>query len=848
MTSFGRAPSRLVRRFGGGAVVAALLVPAVPAGPADATSTSGAATRSAHFIRPALIPFLRHDVPIPRRPRTSSSNLTTSDGTQPALVAAPPAGAAKSTWQVTYTGFDAASNLQGPQAQAAFQAAVNIWSQIVSSPLPIKVDASFTPLPYPVLGSAGSSADYSGAGVGDGRSFYSSALADAISGTDQSTLYSNAPPSDITAQFSSSPSASFYFGTDGAPPAGTVDFESVVLHELGHGVGFAGSMQVDAGAGSYSTPYPERFDRFTYDAPTAGTTLLSRPSGSTALAGVLQSQSVYWGGTNGVADNGGARPRMFAPSTWQPGSSYSHLDEATYGVGNANSLMTPSISASEVIHSPGPIAVGILDDEGWQAGLPTATAPAAPSGVTAVAGDSDASVLWNRPYDGGSAITRYAVTSNPAGGTCTTAGPTGCTVGGLTNGTAYTFRVTATNAVGTSAASSPSNAVTPAPPVTSTFVRVTPTRLLDTRSGLGAPKAKVGAGQSIALQVTGRSTAQGTIPAGATAVVLNVTAVNNSTVTNIRVYPSGAATVPTVSNINTTGANQVVPDLVTTAIGSGGKASLFNAAGSTDLLADIAGYYVPSGGVRYQPLAPTRVLDTRYAIGVPSAGAVGARQFRDLHVAGSGTSVPPTATAAVLNVTGTQPTATTNIRLYPTPAGGTAVPTVSNLNLTSGETAANLVTVAVGDAGNIRLYNAAGTVQLIADLAGYYDATAPGVFVAINPTRFLDTRNGTGAPAAPVGQGASVDLQATGTGGVPSYALAAALTLTGTNSTTSTVVRAYPSTADTVPTISNLNLAENDTRANAGIIRLGTTGGIRLYNGAGTVNLLTDLAGYFITG
>jgi hypothetical protein len=845
MTSCSRSPGRLVRRFGGAAVVTALLVPAVPAGPADATSTIRAAARSAHFIRPALIPFVRHDVPIPRRPRTGSSNLTTSERTQPALVAAPPAGAVKSTWQVTYTGFDAASNPQGPQARAAFQAAVNIWSQIVSSPLPIKVDASFTPLPYPVLGSAGSSADYSG--VGDGRSFYSSALADAISGTDQSTLYSGAPASDITAQFSSAPSASFYFGTDGAPPAGTVDFESVVLHELGHGVGFAGSMQVGGGAGSYWTPYPERFDRFTYDAPTAGTTLLSRPSGSTALAGVLQSQSVYWGGTNGVADNGGARPRMFAPSTWQPGSSYSHLDEATYGVGNANSLMTPSISASEVIHSPGPIAVGILGDEGWQAALPPPTAPAAPAGVTAVAGDSDAGVFWNRPYDGGSAITGYAVTSSPGGSTCTTSGTTSCTVSGLTNGTSYTFRVTATNAVGTSAASSPSSAVTPASPVTSTFVPVTPTRMLDTRSGLGAPKAKVDAGQSIALQITGRSTPQGTVPANATAVVMTVTAVNNSTVTNVRVYPSGAATVPTISNLNTTGANQTVPDLVTTALGSGGKASLFNAAGTTDLLADIAGYYVQSGGVRYQPLVPTRVLDTRYAIGVPSAGAVGAGQFRDLHVAGSGTSVPASATAVVLNVTGTQPTTTTNVRLYPT-ASGTAVPTVSNLNLTSGKTAANLVTVAVGNAGSIRLYNTAGTVQLIADLAGYYDTTAPGVFVAITPTRFLDTRNGNGAPAAPVGQGMSVDLQVTGSRGIPSNALATVLTLTGTNSTTSTVVRAYPSTADTVPTISNLNLTDNDTRANAGIIKIGTSGSIRLYNGAGTVNLLADLAGYFITG
>ncbi|MFN8040870.1 MAG: fibronectin type III domain-containing protein [Acidimicrobiales bacterium] len=93
-----------------------------------------------------------------------------------------------------------------------------------------------------------------------------------------------------------------------------------------------------------------------------------------------------------------------------------------------------------------------------------ATTPGAPIGVAAVAGNQAATVTWTAPTsNGGSPITGYTVTSNPAGKTCSwTTGPLTCVVSGLTNGTAYTFTVTATNIAGTSAASSTSPAVVPA--------------------------------------------------------------------------------------------------------------------------------------------------------------------------------------------------------------------------------------------------------------------------------------------------------------------------------------------------------------------------------------------------
>lgn len=91
-----------------------------------------------------------------------------------------------------------------------------------------------------------------------------------------------------------------------------------------------------------------------------------------------------------------------------------------------------------------------------------ATAPAAPSGVTATSGDGKATVAWAAPADGGSPITGYTVTASPGGKQVTVAGSaTTATITGLTNGTPYTFTVTAANAVGTSPVSAQSSPVTP---------------------------------------------------------------------------------------------------------------------------------------------------------------------------------------------------------------------------------------------------------------------------------------------------------------------------------------------------------------------------------------------------
>lgn len=117
------------------------------------------------------------------------------------------------------------------------------------------------------------------------------------------------------------------------------------------------------------------------------------------------------------------------------------------------------------------------------------------------------------------------------------------------------------------------------------FDGVTPVRILDTRKGLGAPEAPLGPEQSLEVLVAG---ANG-IPAEATSVVMNVTAVGASTATHLTVWPTGE-TRPNASNLNPSNANPA-PNLVTVAIGTDGRVSIFNKSGSVHVIADVVGYY-----------------------------------------------------------------------------------------------------------------------------------------------------------------------------------------------------------------------------------------------------------------
>jgi hypothetical protein len=79
--------------------------------------------------------------------------------------------------------------------------------------------------------------------------------------------------------------------------------------------------------------------------------------------------------------------------------------------------------------------------------------------------------------------------------------------------------------------------------------------------------------------------------------------------------------------------------------------------------------------------------------------------------------VPVHATAVVLNVTAVAASANTNIAVYP---DGTSRPTASSVNVAAGQTVPNLVVAKIGSGGRVRLSNHAGSVDLVADVTGYY--------------------------------------------------------------------------------------------------------------------------------
>ncbi|KAB2935822.1 MAG: hypothetical protein F9K25_02540 [Candidatus Contendobacter sp.] len=247
------------------------------------------------------------------------------------------------------------------QPKAAFSYAANLWASQLQSPAPITIDACWANnLPAGVLGHGGANnfiRNFSGAPVTN--TWYAVPVANALHGSDLDPAQS-----DIYSAYSST--FNWYFGTDGNTPPGQVDFASVVLHEITHGLGFLGSMQVSGGQGSWGlgTPYPIIYDLFTENG--SGQKLLNTalfPNPSAVLATQLTSNDLYFDGANANAGNGGARVPLYAPATWSPGSSYAHLAESYNNTPNA--LMTYSLPSGESTHSPGPVTLGLLKDTGW---------------------------------------------------------------------------------------------------------------------------------------------------------------------------------------------------------------------------------------------------------------------------------------------------------------------------------------------------------------------------------------------------------------------------------------------------------------------------------------------------
>jgi len=376
---------------------------------------------------------------------------------------------------------------------------------------------------------------------------------------------------------------------------------------------------------------------------------------------------------------------------------------------------------------------------------------------------------------------------------------------------------------------------------TNRYVPVTPTRVLDTRVGVGAPVGPVAPGASLLLRIVGSAAP---VPAGATAVVLNLTVTEPQGPTFVTVHPDGEA-LPTASSLNIDYAGQTVANLVTARLG-GGAVRIYSQT-AAHLVADVAGYYVPSNstaGGRFVPTTPTRLLDTRSGPG--RTGALGAGDALDLDV-GRAAGLPADAAAVVLNLTATEPAAAGFLSVTPK---GAPLGRVSNLNIARpGQTIANQVIVPLQN-GVITVFAAVPT-HVVVDLGGWYTgpssgSSTDGLFVPLSPGRLLDTRDATNSPRLGMKPAPddTIDVTAGGRLGAPSSGVAAVVINATATATDAAGFLTLFAAGLGRPLASNLNTdAPGQTVPNHAVVPV-SSAGVSYYTSSGA-HLIVDLAGYF---
>lgn len=436
------------------------------------------------------------------------------------------------------------------------------------------------------------------------------------------------------------------------------------------------------------------------------------------------------------------------------------------------------------------------------------------------------------------------------------------------------FLVAGVLAHGTLAQAAPSTttAATPASSSASAYFPITPQRLEDTRTD----GKTLSGGGTIDVQVAGGSTG---VPGAATAVVLNVTSVDNAGAGFLQAYPKGGSTA--ASAVNYYYANQLTQNLVTVPVDSGtGMITIFSSQ-HDDVVVDEFGYYgAPPGSStagQYGALPPSRICDTRGGSnpGCPGATTQQTGSVLHLQVAGNG-GVPATGVAAVVfNLTVADDTAAGFVQAY---AHGTTRPTsplTSNVNYNGASTQfagdpcpgnpggspagcqiiANRVIVPVDATGGVDLFTNHGPADIIVDVNGYFtDSTASTnkFFAPTAVTRVHDTRTSGDTIAA----GGTLNVSIAGASSViPAGASAAVLNVTVDKSTNPATrpgtgfLTVFPGPAGgSPPVISDSNFGANSIVPAAVYATLGSDGTINVHNGSPSpVDVVIDAFGYSTT-
>ena len=328
----------------------------------------------------------------------------------------------------------------------------------------------------------------------------------------------------------------------------------------------------------------------------------------------------------------------------------------------------------------------------------------------------------------GGSVTAYARgTTRPTAPSLTFAAGRGVSTLVLVPVDAAGYVTLANNSAGPVQLIADSAAFTAAGAAPGSWVPLTPSRVLDTAGKLGATGPIAGR-----RSITPRLAGQAGIPStGVAAVTMVVTVTQPAQPGFLTVRPEGqvpAGGIPTGVNINFTG-GQSAGNLVVVPVTGTAGVQLFNGSfGAIGLTVDITGYLTVGeptvGSLVTVPM--TRLLDTRSGLGAApqiGPGALNPHSVNLLETRGKAGLPAGGASAVLLSVTVNQPTRTGIMRVHRDIADGS---TTANLNVVAGKSATNLVLVPTGPSGVIYLTNpTAGTMQVIIDVVGYIQGSAP---------------------------------------------------------------------------------------------------------------------------
>lgn len=270
-------------------------------------------------------------------------------------------------------------------------------------------------------------------------------------------------------------------------------------------------------------------------------------------------------------------------------------------------------------------------------------------------------------------------------------------------------------------------------------------------------------------------------------------------------------------------------------------------------------------GSDYFPVTPVRICDTRApSTGVTAnqcdshgAAPLAAGGVVNVTVTGGTAMVPADASAVVLHVTATDTTGVSYFTVWP---AGQSQPVASSLNWAPNQNISNTIQAAVGANGQVSVYNNQGSVDLVVDLEGYYEAATGGLLNTLPPVRVCDTRlNSTAVPVpnnqcntngtkAGTMQPMSTMSVNVGTGfNVPATATAVVVNVTVTNTSTDGGFLTVWPHGVTKPLASDINWAAGQSVADRVITPI-TMGVFDVFNDVGTADVVIDLDGYFASG